>query len=69
MKALVKIFSQLSVEFIISEGSLLHLYRNCSLGTSDIDFLIPLSWWDSNNSHLLRAALGKGSFDFIKKIY
>ena len=62
MQDVVRIFSKLSVEFMISEGSLLHLYRNCSLGQSDLDFLIPLSWWNRSNSQRLKAALEEGGF-------
>ena len=62
MQDVVRMFSKLSVEFMISEGSLLHLYRNCSLGQSDLDFLIPLSWWNRSNSQRLKASLEEGGF-------
>ena len=63
MKDLAKISSQLAVQLMISEGSLLHLYRNCSLGESDMDFLLPLSWWNTTNSKQLKAALEEANFE------
>ena len=63
MKDLAEISSRLAVELIISEGSLLYLYRNCSLGESDLDFLLPLSWWDTANSQKLTAALEEANFE------
>ena len=63
MKDLSAISSQLAVEMIISEGSLLYLYRNCSLGESDMDFLLPLSWWNSANSQRLQTALEEANFE------
>ena len=62
MKDLAEISSQLAAQLVISEGSLLQLYRNCSLGESDMDFLLPLSWWNSTNSKQLRAALEEANF-------
>ena len=62
MKDLAEISSQLSVEMMISSGSLLYLYRNCSLGQSDMDFLLPLVWWNTTNNEKLRAALEKANF-------
>merc|ERR1711976_78191 len=38
MKQLLQIFKEISAPYMLSEGSLLYLYRNCSLGSSDIDF-------------------------------
>ena len=63
MKDLAEISSRVAVELIISEGSLLYLYRNCSLGESDMDFLLPLSWWNKANSQKLRAALEEANFE------
>ena len=62
MKDLAGISSKLGVQLMISEGSLLQLYRNCSLGESDMDFLIPLSWWNTPNSIKLKAALEVANF-------
>ena len=62
MKDLSEISAQLAVQLIISEGSLLQLYRNCSLGLSDLDFLLPLSWWNKTNSKQLKAALEEAKF-------
>ena len=63
MKDLAEISSHLAVELIISEGSLLQLFRNCSLGESDMDFLLPLSWWNSANSRKLQTALEEANFE------
>ena len=63
MKDLAEISSQLAVELTISEGSLLYLYRDCGLGDSDLDFLLPLSWWNSTNSQKLQAALEEAKFE------
>ena len=62
MKDLAEISSQLAVELTISEGSLLYLYRDCGLGESDLDFLLPLSWWNTTNNQKLRAALEEAKF-------
>ena len=66
VKDLTEISSRLGVELIISDGSLLQLYRNCSLGESDLDFLVPLSWWNTANSQNLRAALEEANFENTK---
>ena len=62
MKDLAEISASLSVVLIISEGSLLQLYRNCSLGESDMDFLLPVFWWNTTNSLKLKAALEAANF-------
>ena len=62
MKDLAGICSKLGVQLMISEGSLLQLYRNCSLGDSDMDFLLPLSWWNTHNSQKLTSALEVANF-------
>ena len=62
MKDLAEISTSLSVVLIISEGSLLQLYRNCSLGQSDMDFLLPVFWWNTTNSINLKAALEAANF-------
>ena len=31
----------------------LNIFRHCSVGTSDLDFSVDLSWWTSNNSKVL----------------
>ena len=42
--------------------SLLHLYRDCSLGDSDLDLSLDLAWWTSDNSNLLKEALTGAGF-------
>ena len=46
----------------MSDGSLLHLYRNCSLGEGDLDLVIELSWWNTTNGERLEQALLSGGF-------
>lgn len=71
MKDIVSVFSHLSVPYFISDGSLLHLHRNCSLGTSDLDFVVQLHWWSKANSQRLQVALQDRGFrrrDFWGKL-
>ena len=46
----------------MSDGSLLHLYRDCSLGEGDLDLVIELSWWNTTNGDRLEQALLSGGF-------
>ena len=62
MKDVVSVFTQLSVPYFISDGSLLHLYRNCSLGGSDLDFVVQLDWWNKSNNQRLQVALQDEGF-------
>ena len=62
MKDLAEISSRLGVELIISEGSLLYLYRDCGLGQSDLDLVLDLAWWNKNNSRALQEALAAQGF-------
>ena len=57
MKDVLTVFSDLSVPFTLEGGSLLHLVRNCSLGGSDLDFVIQLGWLNQSNSQHLDSAL------------
>ena len=41
----------------LSPRSLLNLYRDCSLGDSDLDLSLDLTWWTPDNSLLLNEAL------------
>ena len=61
MKDVLTVFSDLSVPFTLEGGSLLHLFRNCNLGESDLDFVIQLGWLnDANSQHLHSALKTKG---------
>ena len=62
MKDVVSVFTKLSVPYFLSDGSLLHLYRNCSLGTSDLDFVVQLHWWNKSSSLRLQVALQDEGF-------
>ena len=57
MKDVLTVFSDLSVPFTLEGGSLLHLFRNCDLGESDLDFVIQLDWLNDTNSQHLHSAL------------
>ena len=57
MKDVLTVFSSLSVPFTLEGGSLLHLFRNCNLGDSDLDFVIQLGWLNETNIQLLHSAL------------
>jgi hypothetical protein len=52
MQSMIKLFNSLSAPYLLSEGSLLHLYRNCSVGNSDLDFSLEHSWWMENKEKL-----------------
>ena len=57
MKDVLTVFSDLSVPYTLEGGSLLHLFRNCNLGESDLDFVIQLGWLNDTNSQHLHSAL------------
>ena len=57
MKDVLTVFSDLSVPFTLEGGSLLHLARSCSLGGSDLDFVLQLGWLNDSNSQRLDSAL------------
>ena len=55
MQSVLSILNRLSAPYLLSEGSLLHLYRNCSVGLSDIDFSLEQEWWKMNQDNLHKA--------------
>eukprot|EP00092_Neocalanus_flemingeri_P054551 GFUD01064251.1.p1 GENE.GFUD01064251.1~~GFUD01064251.1.p1 ORF type:complete len:295 (-),score=74.58 GFUD01064251.1:3-812(-) len=52
LKSVISSFSSLSAPYLLSDGSLLHLYRNCSVGLSDLDFSLDQAWWEDNKEEL-----------------
>ena len=60
--SVVRVLSRLGAPYYLSEGSLLYLYRDCGLGQSDLDLVLDLAWWNSNNSQALQAALAAQGF-------
>ena len=56
MRDVLKKLEDLSVPYILSEGSLLSLYRDFSTGPSDLDFSIELGWW-KNHSQIFNTTL------------
>ena len=62
LRSVVGVLSSVGAPYYISEGSLLHLYRDCGLGQSDLDLVLDLAWWNLNNSQALQAALSAQGF-------
>ena len=62
MRSVVSVFSGLDIPYFLTDGSLLHLQRNCSLGEGDLDFVIQLHWWDSHSGGRLQEALEDKGF-------
>ena len=61
MKSLLEVMNELSAPFLLSEGSLLQLYRSCSVGNSDIDIALSHKWWKEHPEEL-RIGLEKKGF-------
>ena len=62
MKDVVGVLSSVGAPYYISEGSLLHLYRDCGLGQSDLDLVLDLAWWNKNHSQHLQQELSALGF-------
>ena len=62
MKDVVGVLSSVGAPYYISEGSLLHLYRDCGLGQSDLDLVLDLAWWTETNSRDLQEELAAQGF-------
>ena len=60
MKSLLEVMNGLSAPYLLSEGSLLQLYRNCSVGTSDIDIGLSHQWWIKHQEELRTGLENKG---------
>ena len=56
------VLSSVGAPYYISEGSLLHLYRDCGLGQSDLDLVLDLAWWTEANSRDLQEELAAQGF-------
>ena len=63
---LVNLFTSLNTSYMITDGSLLQMYRNCSTGLSDVDFVIDLGWWRNNHVKMV-GELIKGGFRMEKR--
>ena len=48
MQSVIEVLTSLSAPYLLSEGSLLHLYRNCDVGLSDLDISLDQGWWETN---------------------
>ena len=57
---MISILSSLNSSYMLADGSLLQLYRNCSTGLSDVDFAIDLQWWRNNSEALVKQIKKKG---------
>ena len=53
-------FSNVSAPYLLSDGSLLQLYRNCSVGLSDLDFSLDQAWWKENKQELEKELVTAG---------
>merc|ERR1712126_243323 len=63
LNELMEIFTSVSAKYHATDGTLLMLFRNCSLGNSDMDFSIHQDWWKRpNNSKLLIDSLQSRGF-------
>ena len=62
LREVVGVLTRLGAPYYLSEGSLLYLYRDCGLGQSDLDLVLDLAWWNSNNSQALQEALAAQGF-------
>ena len=60
MKSVLEVMNSLSAPYLLSEGSLLQLYRNCSVGTSDIDIGLSQQWWIKHQEELRKGLENKG---------
>ena len=52
--------NSLSAPYLLYSGSLLMMYRNCSVGNADIDFSLQLDWWRENKEVLDNALVDAG---------
>ena len=52
MISVTSIFSSMAAPYLLAEGSLLHLFRNCNVGRSDLDFSLEQKWWEKNKKNL-----------------
>ena len=57
---ILTILNQMNAPYNLHAGTLLSWYRDCSLGGSDIDFTIDLSWFTKNNAQLKTQLLNQG---------
>ena len=62
MKDVIAVFASLSAPYLIADGSLLYLYRNCSVGVSDLDFSLEHNWWKKNKDDLDERLIKAGFF-------
>ena len=66
MQAFINTFNSLSDPYLLYSGSLLNMYRNCSIGNHDIDFSLELDWWKDNKEVLDNALVDAGfSLTFV----
>ena len=57
---IISLFNVLSTPYMLTDGSLLNLFRHCGTGFSDIDFTIQLNWWRNNSANLRREFRKRG---------
>ena len=57
---ILTILNQMNAPYNLHGGTLLSWYRDCSLGASDIDFTVDLSWFAKHNAKLKNKLLKQG---------
>lgn len=57
---ILTILNQMNAPYNLHGGTLLSWYRDCSLGASDIDFTVDLSWFAKHNAKLKNKLLNQG---------
>ena len=60
MISVTSIFSSMGAPYLLAEGSLLHLFRNCNVGLSDLDFSLEQKGWKKNKKDLEEKLIMKG---------
>ena len=58
--SMVNVLNKLNANYTISTGTVLSWYRDCSLGSSDVDMNIDLDWFKKNQDRLRKALLASG---------
>lgn len=59
-KSMVSILEYMKADYSIAGGTVLFWYRDCTLGTSDVDIRIDLSWFGKNQQELHRKLRKRG---------
>ena len=66
-QAMLSIFTDLNVPYMLADKSLVHMWLNCSVGNQALSFQIYLPWW-RNNRYFLKHGMKKRGFD-LKRVF